>query len=142
MLVDQRIHLPMNTELNPRAQAATSLKRLAALVFQRDPAVLDEFCDDALLVGSERGEMAVGRAELQPFLRQVFDRPTRISWEWDDIRASAAGELCWLFAEGTVVITGLDGEMRAPYRLSGVLRCVAGRWLWQQFHGAEPATSG
>lgn len=41
----------MNTDFDRRVQAATSLLRLAALVFQKDPAVFDEFCDDALLVG-------------------------------------------------------------------------------------------
>ena len=25
---------------------------------------------------------------------------------------------------------------------SGALPCVAGRWLWQQFHGSEAAASG
>ncbi len=45
------MNLSMKTEFNPRAQATTSLNRLATLVFQKDPAIFDEFCDDALLVG-------------------------------------------------------------------------------------------
>jgi len=129
----------MLADCDARAQAKTSLDQLATLVFQRDPVVVFEFTDDALLVGSERDEIATGRAQLQAFFERIFERPMRISWEWDDIRASASGEHCWFFAEGVVVITTDDGQSRAPYRLSGVLQRSHDRWLWQQFHGSEPA---
>lgn len=129
----------MPTDSDARAQAEASLEQLATLVFQRDPAVLSEFTDDALLVGSEQGEIAAGRVQLKSFFQQIFERPTRFSWEWDRIRASATGELCWFFADGVVVTTNSEGQTRAPYRLSAVLRRVQGRWMWQQFHGSEPA---
>ena len=129
----------MPTDSDARAQAEVSLDQLATLVFQRDPAVLSEFTDDALLVGSERGEIAAGHAQLQAFFQQLFERPTRFTWEWDDIRASATDELCWFFAEGILVTTGSEGHTRVPYRLSAVLRCAQGRWMWHRFHGSEPA---
>ena len=128
----------MPTECDPSARAKASLDQLATFVFQRDPGVLPEFTDDALLVGSERGEIAAGRAQLQSFFLQLFKRPTRFSWEWDHIRASATDDLCWFFAEGVVVTTGEEGQTRSPYRLSGVLKRVQGRWMWHQFHGSEP----
>ncbi len=84
----------MPTDYDARAQTEASLDQLASLVFERDPAILAEFTDDALLVGSERGEIAAGRAQLQSFVQQIFERPTRFSWEWDQIRASATDELC------------------------------------------------
>jgi uncharacterized protein (TIGR02246 family) len=129
----------MPTDSDARAQAEASLDQLATLVFQRDPAALFEFTDDALLVGSERGEIAAGRAQLQAFFQQLFERPTRSTWEWDDIRASATDELCWFFAEGILITTGSEGQTRVPYRLSAVLRCAKGRWMWHRFHGSEPA---
>jgi uncharacterized protein (TIGR02246 family) len=128
----------MLTDSDARAQAKASLDQLATLVFQRDPAALSEFTDDALLVGSERGEIAAGRAQLQSFFQQIFERPTRFSWEWDQIRASATDELCWFFAEGVVVTTNSEGQARAPYRLSAVVQRVQGHWMWHQFHGSEP----
>ena len=128
----------MPADCDPSARAKASLDQLATFVFQRDPGVLSEFTDDALLVGSERGEIAAGRAQLQSFFLQLFKRPTRFSWEWDHIRASATGDLCWFFAEGVVVTTGGEGQTRSPYRLSGVLKRVQGRWMWHQFHGSEP----
>jgi uncharacterized protein (TIGR02246 family) len=129
----------MAANFDPRDQAVASLHQLATLVFQRDPGVVSEFTDDALLVGSESGEIAAGREQLQSFFERIFERPTRFSWEWDNIRASASGELCWLFAEGVVVATTEGGQDRAPYRLSGVLLRTADKWRWQQFHGSEPA---
>jgi ketosteroid isomerase-like protein len=129
----------MPANFDPRAQAEASLHQLATLVFQRDPRVISEFTDDALLVGSEPDEIAAGRAQLQSFFERIFERPMRISWEWDTIRASASGELCWLFAEGVFVLTTEGGQDRAPYRLSGVLLRIADKWRWQQFHGSEPA---
>ena len=128
----------MPTDCDPSARAKAALDRLATFVFQRDPSVLSEFTDDALLVGSERGEIASGRAQLQSFFQQIFQRPARFSWEWEDIRASATDDLCWFFAEGVIVTTGGEGQTRSPYRLSGVLQRVQGRWMWHQFHGSEP----
>jgi len=129
----------MLANFDPRTQAEASLHQLATLVFQREPAVVSEFTDDALLVGSEPGEIAAGQAQLQSFFERLFERPMRFSWEWDNIRASASGELCWFFAEGVVVVTTEGGQDRTPYRLSGVLLRIAGEWRWQQFHGSEPA---
>ena len=94
----------MPTDCDPSARAKAALDRLATFVFQRDPSVLSEFTDDALLVGSERGEIAAGRAQLQSFFQQIFQRPARFSWEWEDIRASATDDLCWFFAEGVIVL--------------------------------------
>lgn len=129
----------MPTDDHARVQVKASLDRLGAFVFNRDPNVLSEFTEDALLVGSEQGEIAAGRAKLQSFFHQIFERPTRFSWEWDHIRASGTDELCWLFAEGVLITTGSEGQARAPYRLSAVLQRVEGRWMWHLFHGSEPA---
>ena len=128
----------MPTDADARAQAEASLDALANLVFRRDPAVVFEFTDDALVFGSERGKIAAGRAQLQSFFQQIFARSTRFSWAWDQIRASATDELCWFLPEG-VVTTNSERPTRAPYRLSGVLRRVQRRWMWHQFHGSEPA---
>lgn len=129
----------MPADCDALAQAKTSLDQLANFVVRRDPSVVFEFTDDALLVGSEQGEIAAGRAQLQSFFGRIFERPMRISWEWDDIRASTSGELCWFFAAGVIVVTADDGQSRSPYRLSGVLVRVDDKWRWRQFHGSEPA---
>jgi len=116
-------------------------ERFDALVSRRDMKVLDEFApDDAvLLAGSEEGEVAVGRSELEAFFRRVFSRDVTFSWEWDRVEVFGMEGIAWLFAEGRVIVSSVDGERIAPYRMSGVLELHGERWVWRQFHGSEPA---
>ena len=129
----------MATEFANHNEVHAVLARLSALVSQQDLRVLGEFAEDALVIGSEQGEVAEGQQELRLLLQRVFAQPTRLSWEWDRIRASSLGELCWFFAEGHVVVASADSSEHFPYRLSGVLQRRQGRWLWLQLHGSEPA---
>lgn len=129
----------MQTQRDIHPQVQEALARLGTLVFNRDSKVLSEFADDALLVGSEPGELAQGSNQLREFFKRIFARPVRFSWQWHRLRVSSEGELAWLFAEGEVVMVSDSGEKRAPYRLSGVLQWKSGEWVWRQFHGAEPS---
>ena len=115
------------------------LDRFGELVSARDPAVLDLFQDDALLVGSEVGESAHGRIELQAFFEHVFAWPASIRWEWNDLHCRGIGDAIWCFAEGEVVATSPDGSRRAPYRMSCVLIRNSDTLRFSLFHGAEPA---
>jgi ketosteroid isomerase-like protein len=71
------------------------LERFDELVSTKNLQALVEFApgEDVLLVGSEAGEVASGRQELEAFFRRVFARETSFSWEWDRIEVSHAGEL-------------------------------------------------
>ena len=90
---------------------------------------------DAAVMGSGAGEIARGPIEIRTFLEQLFARPERLAWEWDDVNVSAAGDVAWLWLEGAYA---LDGVSQAAYRISGVLERRGGRWLWSLFHGSEP----
>jgi uncharacterized protein (TIGR02246 family) len=120
-------------------QIEAVLTRLSALVSGQDLRVLSEFAPDALLVGSEDGEVAEGKEELKSFFQRIFAQPIHISWEWQRLRASSARNMAWFFAEGYVVLTSAATEKRVPYRLAGVLQWQDDRWLWRQFNGSEPA---
>ena len=117
-----------------------ALERLGSLLRSRDLAFADEFDSTCfLLIGSKPGEVASTRAELRALLAGIYGRPVRVGWEWEKVIARATGELALAFAEGHVVLSGTDVTERKPYRMSGVLRSSNERWLWQLFHGAEPA---
>ncbi|MBU6437818.1 MAG: nuclear transport factor 2 family protein [Betaproteobacteria bacterium] len=105
---------------------------------QRDRAIVSTFASDALLVGSEAGEVARGTQQLTTFFERIFSRSVRFSWQWRRLEVASAGDMAWFFAEGEVIMSAEASTSRAPYRLSGVLQRQGGRWLWQQFHGAEP----
>lgn len=85
------------------------------------------------------GEIARGRAAIDAILQGLFSRPETITWTWDEVEVSSAGEVAWAYAEGHVLIQGSDEEKPLPYRLTAVIQKIGNAWKWRQFHGAEPA---
>ena len=132
----------MQTDAKIGSQVREVLARFNKLVSTKSPQVLAEFApdDDVLLIGSDAGEVARGRQELQAFFDRIFAREVSFSWEWDRLDVSQSGELAWFFAEGRVVLTTAQERRKAPYRTSGVLERHGERWLWRQYHGSEPVT--
>jgi ketosteroid isomerase-like protein len=125
------------------SEVLEAMDRLGARLWSRDLAIMDEFVDDVdvLLVGSEDGEIARGRAAIEALMRGLFDLPMRLTWDWRRRTVSHIGDIAWVFADCEVVLTFADGEKRKPYRMTGVLQRLAGRWRWRQFHGSEPAAA-
>jgi ketosteroid isomerase-like protein len=133
----------MRSDAEVRSQVREVLERFDDLVSTQNLQVLAEFApgDEVLLVGSDAGEVATGRQELEAFFARIFARDTTFSWEWDRIDVSHAGDLAWFFADGRVVLSTAKEQRRAPYRITGVLERHGERWLWRQYHGSEPVTS-
>ncbi len=130
----------MRNNATTRQEVEASLQRLSELVSARDMAVLDEFVadPDVMLLGSEAGEFKVGREQLAAHFQEIFKLPFSIAFDWTETRVSSIDDVAWVYASGDIVLKGADGEMRAPYRLTGVLERRDGRWRWRQFHGSEP----
>jgi ketosteroid isomerase-like protein len=133
----------MQSDADVQSQVRQVLERFNHFVSTKNMQVLAEFApgDAVLLIGSEAGEVASGRAELQAFFARIFAREATFSWEWDRIDASRAGDVAWFFAEGWVILSTAEGQRKAPYRISGVLERHGERWLWRQYHGSEPVTN-
>jgi ketosteroid isomerase-like protein len=128
----------MQADAQTREEVLLALGEFRAAVSERRlEGVLSLFAPDAdaTLMGSSAGEIARGPLELRTFLKRIFSSPQRVSWEWDDVSISCAGEVAWLWLEGALV---LDGRSDRAYRISGVLERRQGRWLWSLFHGSEP----
>ncbi|MEJ2601482.1 MAG: nuclear transport factor 2 family protein [Anaerolineales bacterium] len=132
----------MQPDAEVRTQVCQTLERFNELVATKNMQVLAEFApgDEVLLVGSETGEVALGRQALEAFFRRVFAREAVFSWEWDRIEVSHVGNLAWFFADGWVILSTAREQRRAPYRISGVLEHHDECWLWRQYHGSEPVT--
>jgi ketosteroid isomerase-like protein len=133
------------TELERNEIVDSALRSLTAALRRRDAdGVLALFRDDAVLLGSEDGEMAVGALELREFLARIFARPGTYGWSgWDPVITGGTQDVLWFVAPATVIVRDdADGEQSAPYRLSGVLEPGRdGRWLFRLFNGAEPVRS-
>ena len=115
-----------------------ALWRLGRLMYERDPAMADEFVADAMLVGSEPGEIARGREAVRALVAGIHARSYRVTWQWDSVDATVDGEIGWFFADGAVVIEDAGEQRRLAYRLAGVLQQVDNSWRWRLFHGSEP----
>ncbi len=127
---------------DPRAHVLEALERWAAAVSAADlAATLALFAPGAgvTLIGSEAAEVHIGPAALEAFFRRLYDRRVRYRWEWTRREVEVRGEVAWLFADGDMVMTHIDGTVaRGRYRITGVLVRHAGEWRWHQYHGSEP----
>lgn len=113
-----------------------TLMRLNDRLARRDLALVEDFADgpDTLLVGSEVGEVARGRAGIEAHLKSIFAMAETLAFSWREVEVAVHGHVAFLHAEGEAVL----GEVRRPYRLTGVLQLQDGLWRWRLFHGSEP----
>jgi ketosteroid isomerase-like protein len=129
----------MQADAQTREEILLALGEFRAAVAQRRlEGALSHFAPDAdsALIGSSLGEIARGPIQMRTFLKTLFSSPQTVSWEWDDVSISSAGDVAWLWLEGALV---QDGRSDRAYRISGVLERRQGRWLWSLFHGSEPS---
>ena len=97
--------------------------------------------DDIGYVGSEHAEAASGRAAVTQLLATVFARDEVYSWRVTAATTREYGEFAYLLAEADGLTRSADGMLTPfPYRISGLVQRVGGRWLWRLCHGCEPST--
>ena len=119
------------------------LKKLVDRLQSRDVAqIMNLFTKDALLFGSEAGEVAQGTEELQAFFTTIFEQRTKISWTWDSLFTRKIGESIWFVGPAMLHLNDGSGhDVDYPYRLSGVLlRGTTEPWVFTMFNGSEPAS--
>ena len=97
--------------------------------------------DDVGYAGSELGETAAGRAALAALLGDLFSRPEAYGWEARDVIVHEHGGRAYVFAEARGrARADAGGDEYFPYRVSGLVEQVGGRWLWRHCQGGEPST--
>ena len=124
-----------------RDEVLSQLFALDACVRRADlPATLALFVHDAeaLVLGSEAGELARGTAALTELFTSLFALPVRLGWVWDQPYVAVLGDVAWLCAQGMVCVRHGAEDTQRPYRMTGVLVRRDGEWRWAQFHGSEP----
>lgn len=118
--------------------ARQALETINRLMYARDPAVAGLFTPDALLVGSEPGEVARGREAIGALLGGIHAKNIAVWWDLPELDCGGDERRAWFFGEGHVVLAR-DGETdRLPYRLAAVLVAEGTDWRWELFHGSEP----
>jgi ketosteroid isomerase-like protein len=95
--------------------------------------------DDIGYVGSEHAERATGRVALEALLATVFARAEAYSWQPTAVSVREYGDCAYVIAEADGLVRTDAGEVVAfPYRVSGLLEPIDGRWRWRHCHGCEP----
>lgn len=128
----------MNTA-NDQQAVIDALDRFILRCRERDFAIIEDFAEDALLLGSEADEVAHGRAALHAQFAAIFAQPYVIGFVFDTVDATVSGDIAWFHAEGAAYLTQDGQQRRLPYRLTGVLERTGPDWHWKLFHGSEPA---
>jgi ketosteroid isomerase-like protein len=91
-----------------------------------------------LLVGSDKGEVYKGTAEVRRWLGMLFAH-AGFSWEMDRVDIDASGATAWVFVEGSMVVRWDTGQTRkSPYRFTGFLVKKEDGWRWRLFNGSSP----
>lgn len=120
----------------------TALRAMNDVCARRDLAgfmALFEDSDDIALVGSDAGEVFEGREAVAGFMRKLFALPFTFSFEMPKPLIHQRGDLAWVFVDGAMVHTTVDGRSRKmPYRITAVLVRRASGWRWQLFSGSSP----
>jgi len=123
----------------PEAIVDSALTTLVSCTRQRDlPGTLDLFVDDAVVFGSDEGEFARGRDDVRELLTALYAESITYGWTWDYPVAGRHGDVVWFVALSQAILEGEGAPPPVPYRLSGVLRLVGGRWRFALFNGAQP----
>jgi ketosteroid isomerase-like protein len=106
------------------------------------PAFMGQFDDsaDIVLVGSDRGEIFKGRAQIEGWLGKLMAK-NRFSWQMDRVDIGASGDTAWVFVDGAMIVKNVDGKVlvTTPYRFTGVLVKRGDGWAWRLFNGSVPA---
>ena len=113
-------------------------------------AVLDRDLDGTLIclssehepaiVGSEAGEVALGRRGVEGFFRRIYARAEPFRFDFPERLWSVHGDVAWLTADGSVVEpAAADGK---PYRLTAVFVVEDGAWRLALWSGSEPTDTG
>ena len=118
---------------------AAKLDRAGALMFARDPAIVDELWSDGFrLVGSEIGEIAATRDELVTLVTAIFNAPFKLCWVWDDKSVTIENDIAWVFAQGHLEFVYDDHVDTVSYRLVAIFRRAGTDRRWRLYSGSEP----
>lgn len=128
---------------SPAAEAAALAipYKFAEAYARRDlRSVLALFADDrdVVFIGTGTDERRVGLAEVREQIRRNLDQSRALLFRFDWVRASAAGPVAWVAAEGAMQVEVREGEMDLPIRFTGVLEVVHGEWLLVLAHLSTP----
>ena len=130
------------TQADSEPEIRKCLLSLNESLATRDPdkvmAVFDS-ADDIMIIGSETGEVCLGRAKARAFVEELLRRPHLHYFTMDHITIARSGDIAWAFADGKMHRTKKDDPILIhPFRITAVLVRRADGWKWKVFSGSIP----
>jgi len=120
---------------------ASKLQVFQSMIETKNRALIDELWSDKgfHLIGSERGEICLTRAQVEAKLEAIFSSPSTLVLEFPRTHISVVGNAGWIFAEGVLTRRDPAGLIVATdYLATCIFEQVEGVWRWRQFFGSEP----
>ena len=91
-----------------------------------------------ILVGSDSGEIFIGKNQAKEWLTQLFSFGS-FSWEMSRIDIDNNGKTAWVFVDGKMIVNFHKGGKKiTPYRFTGIMVKKKGEWKWRLFDGSVP----
>jgi hypothetical protein len=114
-------------------------KMLATKDLQKVMSVFDDG-DDIMLIGSDSGEVKIGRKKVERFLKWILSQSFVFYFDMDIKSVNSSNNIGWFFGEGKMVFLGTDGKAvnSTPYRISAVMVKRGEEWKWKFFSGSIP----
>lgn len=124
-----------------RESIIEALNKLSILHQAKSNDFLDAFANDAIYADVESSGLLTDTA-IADWIEKSFGQNFHVKWIWETIELDTHHDMGWFLADGRAITvldeTGQENEIR--FRLSGVLKCENGNWVWKLFHSSTPAS--
>jgi ketosteroid isomerase-like protein len=95
--------------------------------------------DDIAVIGSDSGEVFVGRERVRTFMKMIVSMPFVFSFDMDHPVINHDGNIAWVFVDANMVHTRSSGKVtRFPYRVTAIMVKRNDGWKWKMFSGSIP----
>jgi hypothetical protein len=98
-----------------------------------------EDADDIMVIGSDSGEVFIGKKRVQEFMKVIVSMPFVFSFDLDQVSINHNKNIAWVFVDGKMVHTRNNVKVsKVPYRIMAVMVKKCNDWKWKVFSGSIP----
>lgn len=125
-----------------RKEIIKSLNRMNEMLATKDlqkvMSVYDD-SDDIMVIGSDSGEVYIGRERVQKFMKMIVNAPFIFSFEMEPSTITIDNDRAWVFIDGKMIHSTPKGKVgKVPYRILAIMVKSHDEWKWKVFSGSIP----
>ena len=127
---------------DPDSAIRKSLNRLNEMCATKDVQKMMSLFDDSdeiIVVGSDSGEVFIGKKQVQSFMSFLCKMPFVFSFDMNMVSINHNKNTAWVFVNGKMLHTkGSVITAKIPYRITAVMVKKGSDWKWKVFSGSIP----